>query len=49
MDPIATNFGPIELPPVDDKYVRGSANGQVPEVSGMSQSSATSRLEAAEF
>lgn len=45
MDPIATNFGPIELPPVDDKYVRGSANGQVPEVSGMSQSSATSRLE----
>lgn len=49
MDPIASNFGPIELPPVDDKYVRGSANGQVPEVSGMSQSSATSRLEAAGF
>jgi len=49
MDPIATNFGPIELPPVDDKYVRGSANGQVPQVSGMSQSSATSRLEAAGF
>ncbi|WP_032392780.1 penicillin-binding protein [Rhodococcoides fascians] len=49
MSPIATNFGPVQLPPVDQKYVRGSANGQVPDVTGQSQSSATSTLQGAGF
>lgn len=49
MDPVANNFGPVELPPVDQKYVRGSANGQVPDVTGQSQSSATSTLQGAGF
>ncbi|MDV7989151.1 transglycosylase domain-containing protein [Rhodococcus sp. IEGM 1374] len=49
MTPIATNFGPVALPPVDQKYVRGSANGQVPDVTGQSQSSATSTLQGAGF
>ncbi len=49
INPVATNFGPLELPPVDQKYVRGSANGQVPDVTGQSQSSATSTLQGAGF
>ncbi|GGG18988.1 transglycosylase [Rhodococcoides trifolii] len=49
MEPIATNFGDISLPAVDQKFVRGSANGQVPNVAGLSQSSATAQLQAAGF
>ncbi|WP_089244710.1 penicillin-binding protein [Rhodococcoides kyotonense] len=49
MSPVATKFGPVELPPVDQKYVRGSANGQVPDVTGQTQSSATSTLQGAGF
>lgn len=49
MSPIATNYGPVALPPVDEKYVRGSSNGQVPDVTGQSQSSATSTLQGAGF
>lgn len=49
IDPVANNFGSVELPPVDQKYVRGSANGQVPDVTGQSQSSATSTLQGAGF
>lgn len=49
MMPIATSFGDVALPPVDDRYVRGSQQAQVPDVAGMSQSAATQRLEAAGF
>lgn len=42
--PVIGNFPPPGLPPVDDKYVRGSQNAQVPNVAGMSQSSATATL-----
>lgn len=49
MNPIANNFGPTTLPPVDQKYARGSQNGQVPDVTGLSQSAATSRLQGAGF
>lgn len=49
INPIATNFGDIGLPPVDQKYVRGSANGQVPDVVGLTQNSATSRVQASGF
>ncbi len=34
MMPVVGNFGPTTLPAVDDKYVRGSQNAQVPESSG---------------
>lgn len=49
MTPISTTFGDISLPPIDDKYVRGSQQAQVPDVAGMSQTAATQRLEAAGF
>ncbi|QNG21637.1 penicillin-binding protein [Rhodococcus triatomae] len=47
--PVAENFGPTSLPPVDQKYVRGSQNGQVPDVTGMPESQARSTLEGAGF
>ncbi|WP_054816826.1 transglycosylase domain-containing protein [Nocardia arizonensis] len=37
------------LPPLDDKYVRGSNQAQVPDVTGMGQSEATAALVAAGF
>ncbi|MFD4369200.1 penicillin-binding protein [Rhodococcus sp. NPDC058521] len=49
MNPIVNNFGPTNLPPVSDKYVRGSQNGQVPDVSGLTQATATSRLQESGF
>ncbi|ORI18848.1 penicillin-binding protein [Rhodococcus sp. 1163] len=49
VNPVANNFGPVSLPAVDQKYVRGSANGQVPDVTGSTQSSATATLQAAGF
>ena len=49
MGPIASNFGPITLPPLDQKYVRGSAGDQVPDVVGMTESAATSLLQNAGF
>ncbi|WP_308126503.1 penicillin-binding protein [Rhodococcoides corynebacterioides] len=49
MDPVATKFGDVALPPVDQKFVRGSANGQVPDVVGLNQSSAQSQVQAAGF
>ncbi len=49
MTPIATKFGPIELPPVDQTYVRGAGNAQVPDVTGLTAERARSRLEGAGF
>ncbi len=49
LKPVADKFGPTMLPPLDQKYVRGSQNGQVPNVSGLSQSAATSLLQGAGF
>lgn len=49
MGPIASNFGPITLPPLDQKYVRGSAGDQVPDMVGMTESAATSLLQNAGF
>ncbi|NMM83637.1 penicillin-binding protein [Rhodococcus sp. SRB_17] len=49
MMPVANNFGPTALPPIDPKYAHGSQNGQVPEVVGLSQSAATSRLQESGF
>ncbi|GAB2651898.1 penicillin-binding protein [Nocardia goodfellowii] len=40
---------PAGLPPLDDKYVRGSNNAQVPDVVGLNQGEATAALKAAGF
>ncbi|WP_431966803.1 penicillin-binding protein [Nocardia sp. bgisy134] len=47
--PVVGNFPPPGLPPLDDKYVRGANNAQVPDVVGMSQAEATTALVAAGF
>lgn len=49
MDPVVDRFGPSALPPTDDKYVRGSQSGQVPDVLGMPEDKARSELERAGF
>ncbi|QBJ98725.1 PASTA domain-containing protein [Rhodococcus sp. ABRD24] len=49
MMPVVGNFGPTTLPPVSDKYVRGSQNAQVPDVKGMTQDAAAAALKAAGF
>ncbi|WUI72003.1 penicillin-binding protein [Nocardia sp. NBC_00403] len=47
--PVVQNFPPPALPPLDDKYVRGSNGAQVPDVANMSQGEATAKLVAAGF
>ncbi|MFF2086652.1 penicillin-binding protein [Nocardia sp. NPDC058176] len=47
--PVLGNYPPPALPPVDDKYVRGANNSQVPDVAGKSQGEATSILSGAGF
>ena len=49
MRPIATNFGDVELPPTDPRYVDGGPGSQVPSVSGLSQDAARQRLRDAGF
>ncbi|WP_330251090.1 penicillin-binding protein [Nocardia sp. NBC_00565] len=47
--PVTGNFPPPGLPPLDDKYVRGSNQAQVPDVTNMTQGQATAALVAAGF
>ncbi|UGT59523.1 penicillin-binding protein [Nocardia asteroides] len=47
--PVLGQYPPPALPPLDDKYVRGSNQAQVPDVSNMSQGDATSALTRAGF
>ncbi|WP_157195395.1 penicillin-binding transpeptidase domain-containing protein, partial [Nocardia tenerifensis] len=47
--PVLNRFPPPGLPPLDDKYVRGSNNAQVPDVVGMTQGQATAALVGAGF
>ncbi|MGQ4600847.1 transglycosylase domain-containing protein [Nocardia sp. R6R-6] len=47
--PVVPLFPPPALPPLDDKYVRGANNAQVPDVVGKTQSEATAALVAAGF
>ncbi|MFR9752634.1 penicillin-binding protein [Nocardia sp. 004] len=47
--PVIGLFPPPALPPLDDKYVRGADNAQVPDVTGKSRDAATSTLRAAGF
>ncbi|WP_193046689.1 transglycosylase/D,D-transpeptidase PonA2 [Mycolicibacterium baixiangningiae] len=44
MKPIATNFGPVALPPTDPRYVDGGPGSQVPSVSGLTVDGARQRL-----
>ncbi|WP_040832955.1 penicillin-binding protein [Nocardia brevicatena] len=47
--PVVANFPPPALPPLDDKYVRGANNAQVPDVVGMTRGEATAALTTAGF
>lgn len=49
MKNVLDRFPPAALPPLDDKYVRGSNNSQIPDVIGQQQAEATSQLVAAGF
>lgn len=47
--PVLGNFPPAALPPTDPKYVRGAADAQVPDVTGMNEGAARSTLLGAGF
>ncbi|WHU46294.1 transglycosylase domain-containing protein [Gordonia sp. L191] len=47
--PVANKFGPTSLPPQDPQYVSGNSRGRVPDVTGLTASDATARLQAAGF
>ncbi|MFD0000119.1 penicillin-binding protein [Nocardia sp. NPDC127526] len=49
MKNVLDRFPPAGLPPLDDKYVRGANNSQIPDVIGMTQAEATSTLIGAGF
>lgn len=49
MKPIATNFGPVALPPTDPRYVDGGPGSQVPSVSGLDENAARQRLKDSGF
>ncbi len=49
MKPIATSFGPVQLPPTDPRYVDGSPASRVPSVAGLEVDAARSRLKEAGF
>jgi len=49
MKPIATDFGDVQLPPSDPRYVDGAPGGQVPNVSGLNMDTARQRLIEAGF
>ena len=49
LKPISTIYGPVSLPPVDPKYKDGFGPGKIPNVIGLSQAAARSRVEAAGF
>ena len=49
MNPIATRFGPVRLPPNDPRFVSGSDRGRIPPVAGLPASQAVSRLQESGF
>jgi membrane peptidoglycan carboxypeptidase len=49
MHPIATDFGPLALPPTDPRYVDGGPGGEVPSVVGLKLDEARKRLQDAGF
>lgn len=49
MEPIATDFGPVALPPTDPRFVDGDPGSKVPSVTGLKLDAARQRLEDAGF
>ena len=49
MNPIATRFGPVRLPPTDPRYVNGAPGSAVPSVVGLNLDAAKKRIKAAGF
>ena len=49
MSPIATEFGPVTLPPTDARYVNGAPGSAVPSVVGLNLDAAKRRLAEAGF
>src|SRR5205807_6319883 len=49
MNPIATRFGDVKLPPADPRYVEGGTNSRVPSVAGLDVNAARQRLKEAGF
>ena len=49
MKPIANDFGPVQLPPTDPRYVNGGPGGVVPGVTGLTVEAARKRLQEAGF
>ncbi|MBV9089598.1 MAG: transglycosylase/D,D-transpeptidase PonA2 [Mycobacteriaceae bacterium] len=49
MNPIATQFGDVRLPPTDSRYVDGAPGGRVPDVSGLNLDAARQRVKDAGF
>ncbi|MFM8600349.1 MAG: penicillin-binding protein, partial [Mycobacterium sp.] len=49
MSPIATEFGPVTLPPTDARYVNGAPGSNVPAVVGLNFDAAKKRLTEAGF
>ena len=49
MNPIATKFGPVVLPPTDPRYVNGAPGVTVPAVSGLNLDTARKRVKDAGF
>ena len=49
MDPIATKFGDVSMPPTDARYVDGAPSSRIPNVSGLSQDKAREELRASGF
>ncbi|WP_099245342.1 penicillin-binding protein, partial [Mycobacterium sp. shizuoka-1] len=49
LKPVATDFGPVVLPPTDPRYVDGGPGSTVPSVTGLSFDAARKRLRDAGF
>lgn len=49
MNPLATTFGPVTMPPTDPRYVNGAPGAAVPSVTGLNFEAARKRLKDAGF
>jgi membrane peptidoglycan carboxypeptidase len=49
MSPIATNFGPVTLPPTDPRYLNGAPGVAIPNVMGLNLDAARKRIRDAGF
>ena len=49
MNPIATNFGPVTLPPTDPRYLNGAPGVAIPNVVGLNLDAARKRIRDAGF